>query len=130
MSETGFMREVAYLGVKGSVAAVGPTGFEVEGDLATVVTGDRYRVSPTWSLNYQFISSELPVGTRCLLVASTQDSDFGQSGDLAGVQLTQGAVFGQDNVIPRGAHRGESSGLDHWSFRQAHPGLHRSAQCR
>jgi hypothetical protein len=53
MPETGFMREVAYLGVKGSVAAVGPTGFEVEGDLATVVTGDRYRVSPTWSLNKQ-----------------------------------------------------------------------------
>ena len=44
MSETGFMREVAYLGVKGSVAAVGPTGFEVEGDLATVVTGDPLRL--------------------------------------------------------------------------------------
>lgn len=44
MPETGFMREVAYLGVKGSVAAVGPTGFEVEGDLATVVTGDPLRL--------------------------------------------------------------------------------------
>jgi hypothetical protein len=55
--------------------------------------------SASGSLNYQFISPELPVGTRCLLVASTQDSDFGQPGDLAGVQLTQGAVFGQDNVI-------------------------------
>lgn len=51
------------------------------------------------TLNYQFITPELPTGTRCLLVASTDDSDFGQPGDLAGVSLTPGTVIGRDNVV-------------------------------
>ncbi len=55
--------------------------------------------SASVTLNYQFISPELPAGTRCLLVASTADADFGQPGDLAGVSLTEGAVYGPDNVV-------------------------------
>lgn len=55
--------------------------------------------SASVSLNYQFISPELPSGTRCLLVASTQDASFGQPGDLAGLALTEGATFGVDNVV-------------------------------
>lgn len=55
--------------------------------------------SASVSLNYQFISPELPAGTRCVLVASTQDNSFGQPGDLAGLSLTEGATFGTDNVV-------------------------------
>lgn len=55
--------------------------------------------SASVTLNYQFISPELTVGTKCLLVASTQDADLGQPGDLAGVPLVAGATFGQDNVV-------------------------------
>ena len=55
--------------------------------------------SASVTLNYQFISPELPPGTRCLLVASTRDNDLGQPGDLAGVSLVSGTSFGKDEVI-------------------------------
>ena len=71
--------------------------------IVAALTGLLLALSPTAGasvlLSYQFITPELPAGTRCLLVASTADDDFGHPGDLAGVQLTAGAVIGQDNVI-------------------------------
>lgn len=64
-----------------------------------ILLGTSALSSASVSLNYQFITPELPAGTRCLLVASTQDSSFGQPGDLAGIPLTPGAVFAQDNLV-------------------------------